>query len=299
MTTGAVERGAAARRTIWYLLALVALGVAAAAAIMLAMGVVPAWITAALARASLTGHYAERPGNALVMALLAGCWAAWAAIDLGRRNVGLAGVMPPRPLWLYAYGAGSMALFGLWHFALAPVPDWVWIEDGFYEYLTVVLLLATACVLALAARDAGRRRSRASAALIGFAAFVVVCFALEEISWGQRLLGLETPEGLAAINHQEEINVHNLFLGANDLIRLAAALVVATAFVLGRRLVRWLPWRALHPLVPDSRLAPYVVLFLIAVVNDELFEAIAAPFMLLYAADLRRRVVAGRDDDTG
>ena len=299
MTAGSVERDAPTRRAAWYLLSLVALGVAAGAAILLAAGTVPGWIMAALARASLTGHYVERPASALMMALLAACWAAWAAIDLGRRNVGLAGVMPPRPLWLYAYGAGSMALFALWHFALAPVPDGIWIEDGLYEYLTVVLLLATACVLALAARDAGRQRSRASAVLIGLAAVLVACFAMEEISWGQRLLGLETPEGLAAINHQEEINVHNLFVHANDLIRLGAALVVATVFVLGRRLVPWLPWRALHPLVPGSRLAPYVVPFLIAVVNDELFEAVAAPFMLLYAVDLRRRILAGNPHDTG
>src|SRR5690606_18345403 len=137
----------------------------------------------ALGRASLSGHYVERPENALIMALLSGCWAAWAATDLGRRNVGLAGVLPPRPLWLYVYGAGSLALFALWHFALAPVPDWIWIEDGLYEYLTVALLLATACVLALAAREAGRQHGPATAALIASVAFLVACFAMEEISW--------------------------------------------------------------------------------------------------------------------
>jgi hypothetical protein len=32
----------------------------------------------------------------------------------------------------------------------------------------------------------------------------------EEISWGQRILGFETPETLSAINRQEEFNLHNL-----------------------------------------------------------------------------------------
>lgn len=34
--------------------------------------------------------------------------------------------------------------------------------------------------------------------------------ALEEISWGQRFLGLETPSGWSEINFQEELNFHNL-----------------------------------------------------------------------------------------
>jgi hypothetical protein len=33
---------------------------------------------------------------------------------------------------------------------------------------------------------------------------------MEEISWGQRLLGLETPEAIARVNRQREINIHNL-----------------------------------------------------------------------------------------
>ena len=32
----------------------------------------------------------------------------------------------------------------------------------------------------------------------------------EEISWGQRILGFETPETLSQINRQEEFNLHNL-----------------------------------------------------------------------------------------
>jgi hypothetical protein len=32
----------------------------------------------------------------------------------------------------------------------------------------------------------------------------------EEISWGQRILGFETPETLSEVNRQEEFNLHNL-----------------------------------------------------------------------------------------
>lgn len=34
----------------------------------------------------------------------------------------------------------------------------------------------------------------------------------EEISWGQRIFGWAEPESLGAINHQKELNVHNIRL---------------------------------------------------------------------------------------
>jgi len=44
---------------------------------------------------------------------------------------------------------------------------------------------------------------------IGLAIFMFVC-AGEEISWGQRILGFETPDSLSEINTQDEFNVHNI-----------------------------------------------------------------------------------------
>lgn len=32
----------------------------------------------------------------------------------------------------------------------------------------------------------------------------------EELSWGQRIFGIETPASLSAVNEQEELNIHNL-----------------------------------------------------------------------------------------
>ena len=44
---------------------------------------------------------------------------------------------------------------------------------------------------------------------LAFAA-VVMLAALEEISWGQRIFGIETPDTLMEINTQQEISLHNL-----------------------------------------------------------------------------------------
>ena len=58
-----------------------------------------------------------------------------------------------------------------------------------------------------------RRASLLALALLFFFGFG------EEISWGQRLLGLETPQSFQEVNAQHETNVHNLklFSGALDM----------------------------------------------------------------------------------
>jgi hypothetical protein len=38
----------------------------------------------------------------------------------------------------------------------------------------------------------------------------------EEISWGQRIFGFETPETLAQVNKQDELNLHNLSVLENS-----------------------------------------------------------------------------------
>ena len=88
-------------------------------------------------------------------------------------------------------------------------------EDGWYENIGA-LGLAIAGVLFLLAflrsRDPANRAHNAPLKrlfLVGIA--VVFLFgAGEEISWGQRILGFETPADLRQANFQEEVTVHNL-----------------------------------------------------------------------------------------
>jgi len=70
----------------------------------------------------------------------------------------------------------------------------------------------------------------------------------EELSWGQRLFHVTTPEGLAGANRQEELNLHNLDSAesATRFMLLAAATYGAT-----------LPlWRRPGPFVPPRTLVP-------------------------------------------
>lgn len=76
-------------------------------------------------------------------------------------------------------------------------------EDGFFEYLTALLFLLASLLMLKAGFKSGNGWY--------FALFLLLFVgAGEEISWGQRLIGIETPEELKKMNVQGEINLHNL-----------------------------------------------------------------------------------------
>jgi hypothetical protein len=83
-------------------------------------------------------------------------------------------------------------------------------EDRVLEWIQFFGLVAGVVLGAVVAVLLWRSGRRLPAVLWGL--FALGCFfvAGEEIAWGQRILGLETPERLADINHQEEITVHNI-----------------------------------------------------------------------------------------
>ena len=78
-------------------------------------------------------------------------------------------------------------------------------EDGFFEYLTAVLFFLASILFLVVAL---KKRN------LWFAGLFLLLFvgAGEEISWGQRLLGIETPQELKKVNVQGEITLHNLEL---------------------------------------------------------------------------------------
>lgn len=86
-------------------------------------------------------------------------------------------------------------------------------EDGLVENLTVVFLLVS-CVIALV-RTYGYSRQKELRAVVfwSFTAFMFFFAAGEEISWGQRIFGLESPEFFMERNLQYETNLHNLEIG--------------------------------------------------------------------------------------
>lgn len=101
-------------------------------------------------------------------------------------------------------------------------------EDKIYEYLSVIYLFVTSIMFAVAFyRSPIKLNFKDPASLkrlsfLGFALLFLLATG-EEISWGQRIFGIETPNLIKGVNVQEEITIHNLniFQGENAVLPLS------------------------------------------------------------------------------
>ena len=86
----------------------------------------------------------------------------------------------------------------------------VWEEDSVVEYLTPIFYLFS-CLISYSISVSFHKNKFK---LISIPYFILtVCFffiAMEEISWGQRLLSIKTPELILKYNYQGEMNLHNI-----------------------------------------------------------------------------------------
>ena len=122
-------------------------------------------------------------------------------------------------------------------------------EDGLVEDATSVAYLGAGCVAVVVARGLRLRGERALAGLWSLLVLALVLFCLEEISWGQRVFGVPTPE-LFTSNVQGEINLHNLpflqrflhgaYIGAGLFGGLAWALIPERSPARILELARWI-----------------------------------------------------------
>jgi hypothetical protein len=83
-------------------------------------------------------------------------------------------------------------------------------EDSAVEWLTALTILSTSGLAGVMATILWRGGHRVQALAYGLLCVASVVAAGEEISWGQRLFGVETPESVREANQQGELNIHNL-----------------------------------------------------------------------------------------
>jgi hypothetical protein len=76
-------------------------------------------------------------------------------------------------------------------------------EDQIFEWITCFFFVSTSLFFFLSFFKTRKL-------LFLFLAAVFLFGAGEEISWGQRLIGFETPESIGKINVQKEFNIHNI-----------------------------------------------------------------------------------------
>jgi len=111
-------------------------------------------------------------------------------------------------------------------------------EDGLAEWLQFFLFCLAIVSGVRIARLLRKSGEHLYAAAFAFFAFAMFFCAGEEISWGQRLLGIETPPALDELNDQHEITVHNIGMALNVLrfSMFSAGLFGTVAWLVNRRL---------------------------------------------------------------
>jgi len=104
-----------------------------------------------------------------------------------------------------------------------------WIrEDGLVEWLTFAALLIMSALSFCTSRDFSRSEQGSAAKRVWlFLGFLFLFGAMEEISWGQRVLGIESPEWFLKHNKQGETNVHNLLIYGVNINKLIFGKILA------------------------------------------------------------------------
>ena len=92
-------------------------------------------------------------------------------------------------------------------------------EDGIVEWMQFLTFAMTAGLLVFAGAERWRRSGidLATVGMLGLG-FVVAAAAMEEISWFQRILNVQSSEFFMQNNRQGETNLHNLAIGSSGSI---------------------------------------------------------------------------------
>ncbi|MEX0895773.1 MAG: hypothetical protein WDZ94_02420 [Patescibacteria group bacterium] len=113
-------------------------------------------------------------------------------------------------------------------------------EDGVIENIQVVVLVVTVFVCFRKAAAWFTQSKKLQATFFALLASGFLLLALEEISWGQRIFGWQTPESLAAVNVQNETTIHNI--GILNQLQLVGYLLISGAgllFSASKNMRRW------------------------------------------------------------
>lgn len=89
-------------------------------------------------------------------------------------------------------------------------------EDRLIEDFSFLFLIAGAAAMAFSAALLVMRREKIAGVIAGLGSLVFFVIAMEEISWFQRVLEIETPEFFMERNVQNETNLHNMYTHTSE-----------------------------------------------------------------------------------
>jgi hypothetical protein len=196
----------------------------------------------------------------------------------------------PEPLWIGLVWLGLCVAYTGFEHGWFSFPDFVYDEDGLFESATALAMLFCAGMFLVIGLGRRAKQNRLQAFVLFVLAAFCTLLLLEEISWGQRIFGWSTPERLENLNAQQETNLHNIFVGYNQLIRLVLSLLIASALIYRDAWLRGLDRMGLGALMPPAAAIYFVPFLIYAHIYDELYEEVVAVFLIVYAVNLYRRL---------
>ena len=171
--------------------------------------------------------------------------------------------LTPRHALLLALLPCVLALVAAATAPIRPLYRWLVAEDSLIEWLQFLCLLGASILLGRLTFRQYQTGNQRMALLYGLVALGAWFLTGEEISWGQRIFGWETPDALEEINRQGETTLHNIH-GVQQLVPYAmllaglyGACVPLVWAVVG---ARWEHVASRHLLVPPLCLVPAFLL---------------------------------------
>ena len=171
--------------------------------------------------------------------------------------------LAPRQALLLALLPCVLALVAAATAPIRPLYRWLVAEDSLIEWLQFLCLLGASIFLTRLTLRLHRTGHQRLALLYGLVTLAAWFLTGEEISWGQRIFGWETPDALEEINRQGETTLHNI-QGVQQLVPYAMLLAglygVCVPLVWAAVGARWEHVASRHLLIPPLCLVPAFLL---------------------------------------
>ena len=173
-----------------------------------------------------------------------------------------------------------LCIFHLLSYAIPHLRTY-YVEDALLENMTAVFALTAGTILVFSLRFI-RDKNTLKLILCCITAFYF--FGLEEISWGQRIFGFDTPESIKTLNYQQETTIHNFFNPVLNYINIFLCVLVSAYYFFITKMVRLFPSSLAALLNQNNSMLFCFVFFILAIQSyfygGELTEEVVSVLML-------------------
>jgi hypothetical protein len=185
----------------------------------------------------------------------------------------------------------AIYLFGLYNISelLIGIRMPIYQEDSLFETLTAVGFFISGVLFFLiiyyVRKDTRTEKKLGITVFFLILALLSILISGEEISWGQRLFNLETPEYFANNNIQKETNFHNILTNLEKEHFTFSVGIIFSVLLFGS----WLGIKESHRerlsmiIPPIEMFIPALLMLASSGYNEELFEEMATMFFLFYS----------------